>query len=615
MPLAQRHAKSWLWIFTGLALWGMTTSPAVAQPSAPDPNAAQAPAPEPIRPGESVIRVLTPRLEVRLLEQQSKVLEFASRLVSVDGHAEDLLYVEALSPTQLRLFAETTGVTQFTVVDEFDQVYQIDVFIEGDLRELQAYLNRLFPGSSIAVMKVRDAIVLTGWVADANEIPQITGIAQQFASAPDGVLNYLQVGGVDLVQLNVQVMEVQRSKMREFGFNFLMRGQDYYVASTPGNIVPLAGVTADFGGPPVPTFGAGSFANPQLQFAITGNTDIFHGFLQALQRESLLKILAEPKLVTMSGRPANFHAGGEFPILVPQGFGTVSIEWREFGVRMEAVPIVLGNGRVQLDIAPEVSERDFANAVEVNGFVVPGITTRRVNTQVEMRFGDTLMLGGLISTRQIGNASKIPFLGELPLIGAAFSTKDYNDAETELVILVTPHLAEAMAPCQVPPFGPGQTTDAPTDHELYLDGMLEIPAYGPECPECEIAPGMHSPYATGVIPTIPGGTYSVPFDEVPENYFPDESPAEQLLPPAEGEATSWMPDQRGYSPSVQTASATSAGGLSRSVQLGAHSSPASGHSTSTGAGGSGGTAPGLITPQERETSGRSRLTAPEPAGR
>ena len=156
---------------------------------------------------------------------------------------------------------------------------------------------------------------------------------------------------------------------------------------------------------------------------------------------------------------------------------------------MEAVPIVLGNGRVQLDIAPEVSERDFANSVEVNGFVVPGITTRRVNTQVEMRFGDTLMLGGLISTRQIGNATKIPFLGELPLIGAAFSTKDYQDAETELVILVTPHMAEAMAPCQVPPFGPGQLTDQPTDHELYLDGMLELPNYGPECPDCEIAPG------------------------------------------------------------------------------------------------------------------------------
>ena len=179
--------------------------------------------------------------------------------MSVDGHSEDLLYVEALSPTQLRLFAERTGVTQFTVVDEFDQVFQVDVFIEGDLRELQAYLNRLFPGSSIAVMKVRDAIVLTGWVADANEIPQITGIAQQFATAEDGVLNYLQVGGVDLVQLNVQVMEVQRTKMREFGFNFLLRGQDGYLASTPGNIVPIAGVTADFGTPPLPAFGPAAF--------------------------------------------------------------------------------------------------------------------------------------------------------------------------------------------------------------------------------------------------------------------------------------------------------------------------------------------------------------------
>lgn len=612
MPQSPRHAIGWLWIIAGLAMHGLVTVPAAAQP----PDAAQAvlaPPPEPIRPGEPTIRVLTPRLEVRLLEQQSKVLEFSSRLVTVDGHAEDMLFVEALSPTQLRLWAERPGVTGFTVVDEHDQVYQIEIFIEGDLRELQAYLGRLFPGSAIGVTKVRDAIVLTGWVADANEIPQITGIAQQFATTEDGVLNYLQVGGVDLVQLNVQVMEVQRSKMREFGFNFLMRGQNYYAASTPGNVVPIGGLMADFGGPPVPSLAPGSLGGPQMQFAITGNTDIFHGFLQALQRESLLKILAEPRLVTMSGRPANFHAGGEFPILVPQGFGTVSIEWRDFGVRMEAVPIVLGNGRVQLDIAPEVSERDFANSVEVNGFVVPGITTRRVNTQVEMRFGDTLMLGGLISSRQTGGASKIPFLGELPIIGAAFSTKEYNTSETELVILVTPHMVEAMSPGQVPCYGPGELTDQPTDHELYLDGMLEIPSFGPECPDCRVSPGMHGPYSGEYLPTIPGGEFGVPPGGMPGGYpAPPAGPGEFI--PFGDDATTWSTDHR---PSVSTAQAASGatGGLSRSVQLGAFSTSSGGHSNAGAEGSNATQVSGLITPSVSETSGRSRLSAPEPAAR
>lgn len=609
MPQTQRHAIGWLWIIAGLAIQGLIVEPLAAQPPPPDSGTAVlAPPPDPIRPGEPTIRVLTPRLEVRLLEQQSKVLEFSSRLKTVDGHSEDLLFVEALNPTQLRLWAERPGVTSFTVVDEHDQVYQIEIFIEGDLRELQAYLNRLFPGSSIGVTKVRDAIVLTGWVADANEIPQITGIAQQFATTEDGVLNYLQVGGVDLVQLNVQVMEVQRSKMREFGFNFLMRGQDYYVGSTPGNIVPIGGLTADFGGPPVPSLAPGSLGNPQLQFAITGNTDIFHGFLQALQRESLLKILAEPRLVTTSGRPANFHAGGEFPILVPQGFGTVSIEWREFGVRMEAVPIVLGNGRVQLDIAPEVSERDFANSVEVNGFVVPGITTRRVNTQVEMRFGDTLMLGGLISTRNIGNASKIPFLGELPLIGAAFSTKDYQMAETELVILVTPHMVEAMSPGQVPCYGPGELTDEPTDHELYLDGMLEVPSYGPECPDCQIAPGMHGPYSGGYLPS---GGFGLPQDGMPEGYLPPAGDPDEFTPPTD-DATSWSISPR--SPATAQSSAAT-GGLSRSVQLGAFTTTSGGHSNAGAEGSEATPASGLITPNVSESSGRSRLTAPEPSAR
>ncbi len=214
---------------------------------------------------------------------------------------------------------------------------------------------------------------------------------------------------------------------------------------------------------------------------------MFNGFFDALKDESLLKILAEPEMVTTNGRPSTMLSGGEFPILVPQSLGTVSIEWRQFGVRLEAVPMILGNGRVRLQLQPEVSERDFSNSVEVGGITVPALTVRRVNTEVEMQFGQTLMIAGLISSRQTAESSKIPLFGEIPWLGAAFRKVRHDDVETELVILVTPELVAPMDRDQVPQGGPGLYTDSPTDRELYFQGMLEVPSYGGPCATCNFS--------------------------------------------------------------------------------------------------------------------------------
>jgi pilus assembly protein CpaC len=354
----------------------------------------------------------------------------------------------------------------------------------------------------------------------------------------------MEVGGVHQVQLNVKVMEVQRTKIRQLGFNFLLNTQDTYLASTPGSLINITDLTTPFGGPATVGF---TGLDSAVQFAIMGSSTVFNGFLDALRNENLLKILAEPELVTTSGRPATILSGGEFPILVPQSLGTVTIEWREFGVRMEAVPVVLGNGRLRLDVAPEVSERDFSNSVTIEGMVVPGITTRRVNTQVEMRFGETLMIGGLISSRKSGETNKVPFLGELPWVGTAFRTVRHDQSETELMILVTPHMVAPLAPHQVPHMGPGQFTDDPTDRELYFDGMLEVPLYGPECSGCETMggygagmPGGYGGYGGGM---SGGGAYCgdgclTPAQAAPNAeglMVPEETQSEvQPLPPATG---------------------------------------------------------------------------------
>ena len=519
--------------FFGLALsaamlCGATERSADAQedPAATTPPSATSPPPasasgspgDGLRPGDQIFQVLAPESTLSLVELQTRVVELQSRIKVVDGFDQAVVNVSAIDQQRLRLRAVKPGVTSLTITDEFGVAYTLEVFVEGDIRELQAHLRRLFPGAAIEAIKLREAIVLRGWVTQPDQIPQVIDVATQYAPK---VLNQMEVAGENLVQLNVKVMEVQRSKLRQFGFNFLHLGQNHYVSSTPGSIVPLQSVTLPFGGPPTILSQAAALANTTMQFGVITNNNIFQGFLEALQDESLLKILAEPKLVTVSGRPASILSGGEFPILVPQGLGTATIEWREFGVRMEAVPIVLGNGRLRLDISPEVSDRDFSNAVNLNGTVVPGLTTRRVNTQLEMRFAETLMIGGLISTRKNANTQSIPVLGDIPVVGAAFRRVSYEDAETELLILVTPYLVSPMNAMQVPPGGPGLNSANPTSHELYIDGAMEVDQVG----------GYDLPGGSGMV--VPANRYSAPPTSAPPaSPKPNSGPLMAPEPPA-----------------------------------------------------------------------------------
>src|SRR5690606_36668617 len=232
--------------------------------------------------------------------------------------------------------------------------YSIEVFVAGDVRHLQAYLKQLFPEDDVEAVKLNDSIVLRGVVTEPGHITQIVDVALEFSTK---VLNQMEVGGVHQVQLNTKVREVQRTRMRQLGFNFLINTSDTYFSRRPGGIVGLNSLETPFGGPA--TVGLTGLNNSTVQFAIMGASEVFNGFIDALRNENLLKILVEPNLVTTSGRPATILSGGEFPILLTQSLGTTTFEYREFGVRMEAVPIVLGNGRLRLDVAPEVSERDF----------------------------------------------------------------------------------------------------------------------------------------------------------------------------------------------------------------------------------------------------------------
>lgn len=430
---------------------------------------------------EHTVVITGRKTTIELVERLAKQIEAPAKLKRVDGFDPEVLDVKALSPTKLRLSALGQGYTTILLTDEKDQKYVIEVFIKGDARHLQAIISNRFPNSSVDAFKINDGVILTGWVSQPDHITQITEIADQFYPK---VLNQMRVGGVQQVKLKCKVMEVQRSKLRQMGFNWLGVTDNGYVASTPGQLTTVSGITLTPGATSV-NFSDSTIGAASTAFGFVSDAVSIQAYFDALKTEGLLKVLAEPTLVTMNGRPAKMHSGGEFPIIVPQSLGTVSIEWKPFGVTMEAVPIVLGEGRVRMEVQPEVSERDFSNAVTLASITVPGLLTRKVNTQVEMKFGQTLMLAGLLGWRQVAQTRKVPLLGELPYAGALFRRVNYDDVETDLVILMTPELVAPMDAGTVPQVGPGLGTGVPTDRELYWMGLIEVPNYGDGCNRCQ----------------------------------------------------------------------------------------------------------------------------------
>jgi pilus assembly protein CpaC len=196
-------------------------------------------------------------------------------------------------------------------------------------------------------------------------------------------------------------------------------------------------------------------------------------FFRAMRENRLLRVLAEPNLTAISGQEASFLAGGEFPYQVPQSLGTTTLEWKQFGVRLRFTPTVIGRQMIRLRVAPEVSDLDFVNGIALSGgVVVPAIKSRRAETTIELASGSTIAIAGLLNEQVTAAAQKIPGLGDVPVLGALFSSVEYRKNQTELVILVTPELAAAMGPDQVQAV-PGQHLRDPNDWELFGLGMVE----------------------------------------------------------------------------------------------------------------------------------------------
>jgi pilus assembly protein CpaC len=322
--------------------------------------------------------------------------------------------------------------------------------------------------------------------------PFVTGgaVGPSLVAGGPQVINAMRVGGVPQVQLCVVVARVARTELRRMSFDFINDGVHHVFASTVGGgfVIPSTGISGTFPGGPTITNMVGSPNQTPANFflALFNPEQDFFGLLQALRSESLAKILTEPKLVTLSGRPATLLSGGQQAIPQPGGLGTISVTYKDFGTQLNFLPVVLGNGKIHLEVEPEVSTLDAAFGTSIQGTTVPGFALQRVHTTVELEDGQTFAIGGLIERLVTADTTKVPILGDLPFLGAAFSTKSFSEEEDELVVLVTAHLIDPMSCDQVPKVLPGEETRTPDDFEFFLEGILEAPR-GPR----EVCPNKH----------------------------------------------------------------------------------------------------------------------------
>ena len=418
---------------------------------------------------------------LQLVSGKSIVLHSDTSVTRISIANPDVADFKLLSPNEIYITAKAAGTTNLTMWrnNRVSAIFDLDVVY--DISRFKQQLEQILPDENdLRVNFSNDSITLSGKVSNATNLSQALSLAKAFA--PEGnIQNLIQVGGVHQVMLEIRVAEMSKSLTKRLGINLAYTRGDDFAVSTLGGLSQVVKATDAVLG----SDGVGFAYSPAVSalFRFGDGSDTWTGFLDALREDGLVKILAEPTLITLSGQTANFLAGGEFPVPVPQGLGTVAIEYKPFGVGLVFTPTVLSKNKINLQVSPEVSELDFTNALVLQGYTIPGIRTRRTSTTIELGDGQSFAIAGLLreSVRTIN--SKYPLLGDIPILGALFQSKEFQKEESELIIIATPHLVKPMnmAKQSLP-------TDyyvEPNDFEFYLLGALQ----GKSKPEPKVAAG------------------------------------------------------------------------------------------------------------------------------
>jgi pilus assembly protein CpaC len=390
------------------------------------------------------------------------------RVSVADPRVADL---KVITPVQLLLTSRGVGTTDLTLWNKHDEPLVLALQVTRNLDRLKAQLGELFPDEKIGVSAAGDLVVLTGEVSDVRVPERAAEIAQLHA---EKVANLIHVVGNQQVQLEVKFAEVSRSGLRELGINFFHQdvGGRFVGGVANAGLAPDAfAAVPGTGGAGLPLV-QGQAAGGAFSIFFSGLPKFpFSAILNILESSGLAKMLAEPTLVALSGQEAKFLVGGEFPIPMSTGLGAVSVTWKKFGIILNFTPTVIADGALHLKLSTEVSDVDPSRSVTIGGFSIPGLTSRQSETTVRLADGQSFAIAGLLSDKVQSTINKIPFLGDLPILGALFRSVNYQRNETELLVVVTAHLAKPVAPHDAPHLPTENELNDPNDIQLFLFGM------------------------------------------------------------------------------------------------------------------------------------------------
>jgi pilus assembly protein CpaC len=394
--------------------------------------------------------------DIRLTVGKSIVIDYPTDISRISTSNPDIVDASPVTAREILVHGKSFGTVTLVVWSKAGQRNFYNITVEQNLEPLRKLFKDTFPKEDIHVQSSRDSLSLTGHVSSKDVADRAAALATPFAKT---IVNNLQVASSveKQILLRVKFAELDRAAITQFGVNLISTGALNTVGGT---------TTGQFPAPQLPTVtGTAGSSVPQTNpFSITEALNIFAfrndinlgAFIKALQNNNLLQILAEPNLVTSNGKEASFLVGGEFPIPVLQGganSGAITIQFREFGVRLNFNPSITENNTIRMFVKPEVSALDFAHALSFNGFTIPALSSRKMETTIELGEGQSFVIAGLIDTRVTETISRIPGLANLPILGNLFKAKDVERNNTELIVLVTPEITT--------PLQPGETKTLP----------------------------------------------------------------------------------------------------------------------------------------------------------
>ncbi len=443
-------------------------------------------------------------------------------LISLDRNADTVFVadpaiadVQVKSPRLIYLYGKEPGDTSLYAVDGEQKVLlSRPVTVTRDVATLQAALTRLQPGSGVHVSAVDKSLVLTGNVASAGAAEEIKHLVGGFVTDDKELVNRVTVDRPYQVNLRVRIAEVSRSVTKELGFNWdvVTRPGSFVFGLATGN--PVVGSTGTSGSgltpilaPIIPTSltsqsgtalglatrntGLGGSTTDSIAAGFNNSRNLVDTVIDALDQNGLINILAEPNLTAMSGETASFLAGGEFPIIIPSGsLGQTTVEFKQYGVSLAFTPVVLGDGRINMRVRPEVSQLSASGSVQISGISIPALTTRRTETTVELGSGQSFAIGGLLQNSVNDTVNKVPGLGDLPVLGPLFRSTQFQHNESELIIIVTPYLVRPVSG-HIPT--PTDGYIPPHDSDIYVTGKTGRPA------EANASGGPVGPQGNGLI--------------------------------------------------------------------------------------------------------------------